>query len=287
MNRDAFLAAVAVVVFCRWIGPAHALGSGEAGAPGGERVFFQEIPLVSGASRYEQKTSEAPASVTIVTADDIRRYGWRTIADALRSVKGFYTTYDRAWGYVGVRGFGRPGDFNTRILLLVDGYRVNNNVYDQAYVENGGIVDIDMVDRIEVISGPGSSLYGTNAFFAVVNVITKRGRDLKGADLSAEAASFGTYKGRASWGGRLPNGLEVLLSVSRLESEGQRLYFREYDDPATNNGVTERADGERAGNLLAKASFGDFAMTAGQEVAEAVATLRELTRQPGSGDEGP
>ncbi len=263
MHRNPFLILVSAIVFWSWIAPAHALDSDEGGPPAGERIFFQEIPSVRGASKYEQKTSEAPASVTIITADDIRRYAWRTLADALRSVRGFYTTYDRAWGYVGARGFGRPGDFNTRILLLVDGWRVNNNVYDQAYFENGGIVDIDMIDRIEVISGPGSSLYGTNAFFAVVNVVTKRGRDLKGGDFSAEAASFGTYKGRASWGNRFPNGLEALLSASRLDSEGQRLYYREYDDPTTNNGVAEGVDGERAGHLLAKASFGDFAFSAG------------------------
>lgn len=264
MNRGAFLVAVGVVALCPLVAPAQALDSGEAGPPGGERIFFQEIPPVHGASKYEQKASEAPASVTIVTADDIRRYGWRTIADALRSVKGFYATYDRAYTYVGVRGFGRPGDFNTRILLLVDGYRVNNNTYDQAFVGNGGIVDIDMVDRIEVIPGPGSSLYGTNAFFAVVNVITKRGRDLRGGEISAEAASFGTTKGRASWGNRFANGLEVLLSASVLESEGQRLYFREYDDPSTNSGIAERADDERAANFLAKVSYGDFALSAGR-----------------------
>lgn len=268
MSRDAFLVAVAVVVFCPWIGPAQALGSVESGAPGGERIFFQDIPSVHGASKYEQKVSEAPASVTIVTADDIRRFGWRTLADALRSVKGFYTTYDRAYTYVGVRGFGMPGDFNTRILLLVDGYRVNNNTYDQAFVGNGGIVDLEIVERIEVIPGPGSSLYGTNAFFAVVNVITKRGRDLKGGEISAETAGFGTTKGRASWGNRWGNGLEVLLSASALESEGQRLYFREYDDPSTNNGIAERADDERAVNLLAKVSFGDFALSAGRVTRE-------------------
>ncbi|MEK6815120.1 MAG: TonB-dependent receptor [Nitrospirota bacterium] len=268
MSRDAFLVAVGIMVSCAWIGPAQALGSVESGAPGGERIFFQEIPSVHGASKYEQKVSEAPASVTIVTADDIRRFGWRTIADALRSVKGFYTTYDRAYTYAGVRGFGRPGDFNTRILLLVDGYRVNNNTYDQAFVGNGGIVDLEIVERIEVIPGPGSSLYGTNAFFAVVNVITKRGRDLKGGEISAEEASFGTTKGRASWGNRWGNGLEVLLSASALESEGQRLYFREYDDPSTNNGIAERDDDERAVNLLAKVSFGDFALSAGRVTRE-------------------
>lgn len=263
MSRDAFLVAVGIMMSCAWIGPAQALGSVESGAPGGERIFFQEIPSVHGASKYEQKVSEAPASVTIVTADDIRRFGWRTLADALRSVRSLYTTYDRIWTYLGVRGFGRPEDFNTRVLLLVDGFRINNNSYDMAYIGNGFILDIDMVDRIEVIRGPGSSLYGTNAFFAVINVITKNGRQLKGSEFSASAASFDTYKGRLSYGNRTEGGLEVLLSASYSDSRGQRLYFSEYDDPATNNGVSERGDYERVGNLLAKVSLRGLSLSAG------------------------
>src|SRR3989442_7905978 len=70
-----------------------------------------EVPTVVAASRYEQKTTEAPSAVTVITKDDIQKYGYRTLADILRSVRGFYVTYDRAYNYVGVRGFNLPSDF--------------------------------------------------------------------------------------------------------------------------------------------------------------------------------
>jgi outer membrane receptor for ferrienterochelin and colicin len=75
------------------------------------------------ASRHAEKSREAPSSVSIITADDIKKHGWRTLGDALASLRGFYTSYDRNYEYLGVRGFMRPGDFNSRILLMINGHR--------------------------------------------------------------------------------------------------------------------------------------------------------------------
>src|SRR5262249_27237518 len=167
-----------------------------------ESILFQEIPSVYGASKYEQKVTEAPASVTIVTADEIKKYGYRTLADILQSVNGFYVTSDRNYSYLGIRGFSRPADYNTRVLVLQDGHRLNDNVYDEAYIGTESPLDVDLIDRVEIIRGPSSSLYGTNAFLGVINVITKRGRDIKGAEVSTEIGSYNSYKGRFTYGNR-------------------------------------------------------------------------------------
>ena len=84
-----------------------------------------EVELTSTASKFAQEVTRAPASVTVVTADEIRVHAYRTLAEILSSVRGLYTTYDRNDAYVGVRGFARPGDYNTRVLLLIDGHRLN------------------------------------------------------------------------------------------------------------------------------------------------------------------
>lgn len=229
-----------------------------------EELMQIEVERVTGASRYEQRITEAPSSISIVSAEDIRHYGYRNVADILRSIRGFYISYDRSYSYLGARGFSRPGDYNTRVLLLLNGHRLNDNIYDSAALDSDFILDVDLIDRIELIRGPGSSLYGTSAFFAIINVITKKGQALQGAEISAEAGSSQTYKGRLSYGHVFQNGASVFASGTRLDSAGnRRLFFSEFDDPATNNGIAEHADYEKASNYYTEASFGKFSVTGG------------------------
>jgi iron complex outermembrane receptor protein len=226
-----------------------------------EELMMIEVETVYSTSKYEQKVTEAPSAVTIVTAADIRRYGYRTLADILKSVRGFSVAYDRTYTYLGVRGFNRPGDYNTRVLLLIDGHRMNDNVYDSAPIGTEFTLDVDLIDRIEISRGPGSSLYGSNAFFAVVNIMTRRGRDLNGAEISGEAASFRTFKGRVSLGGEWEEGRDALLSGTAFSSRGDILYFPEYDPEnpffdtrAADNGVAEYRDYDRFHSLFMKSS---------------------------------
>jgi outer membrane receptor for ferrienterochelin and colicins len=225
-----------------------------------EELMKIEVETVYTASKFEQKVTEAPSSVSVITADEIRKYGYRTLADILRSVRSFYITYDRNYSYIGVRGFGRSGDYNSRILLLLDGHRLNDNLYDAALVGTEGVVDVDLIDHVEVIRGPGSSLYGSNAFFAVINVITRRGKDLGGAEISGEAGSFDTWKGRLTLGKGFTGGTEALVSGTYYDSGGDRPFFKEFDSPATNNGITGHTDYDRFHNALAKLAYGDFVL---------------------------
>jgi len=235
-----------------------------------EILLFDDIPSVFSASKYEQKVTEAPARINIITSKEIERYGYQTLADILRSVPGFYTTYDRNYSYTGIRGFGIPGDYDTRILTVVDGHRINENIYDSSNKNQGFVIDVDLIERVEVVRGPASSLYGSSAFFGVINVITKKGRDIQGTEVSVAGGSYDSYEGRLSYGEKFSNGLEILLSGTYYDSKGQRLYFPEFDDPATNNGYAEDADDETVPSLFAKLSHGGFTLTATYVEAEKV-----------------
>ena len=217
---------------------------------------------VYSASKHLQPASDAPSSVTVVTADEIQKYGYRTLADILKTVPGFFVTNDRNYSSLGVRGFARPGDYNTRILLLVDGHRLNDNVYDEAVVGTEFPINIDLIQRVEVIRGPVSSLYGSNALFAVINIITKRGRDISGLELSADAASFNTSSGTITYGRKLKE-LEFLISGTFYGSRGHNsLFFSEFNAPETNYGIASHADDDQVGSALATISFRDFTLQA-------------------------
>jgi iron complex outermembrane receptor protein len=150
---------------------------------------------VYSASKYAQDANEAPSSITVVTADDIRKNGYRRLIDILGSLTGFYVRSHGNYSSLGVRGFApQENSSSSRILVLVNGHAINNNIDDSAPIQEDFPVDIDLIDRIEVVRGPNSSLYGADAFFAVVNVITRTGASAKGATVSTEAASLGTYK---------------------------------------------------------------------------------------------
>lgn len=219
-----------------------------------EELLGIEVESVFGASKTLQKITEAPAAVTVVTADDITRFGWRTMADVMRNVRGFYATSDRNYGYLGARGFQPPGDYNARILVTIDGLRANDDIYDGALFDDNFQVDLDLVERVEVIRGPSSSLYGSNAFLAVINVVTKSpAPGSKSLVVTGGAGTLGSRDGRVRAARSFANGAALTIAGGIAESDGDaEFYTPEYDAPETNNGVAVGRDYMRRRNLFAR-----------------------------------
>ncbi len=187
----------------------------------------EEIVIVT-ASKYGQRIGEAPAAVSVITADDIAHYGWRDLADVLKAQPGFDVYSDRIYNFVTPRGFSLSNDPNSRILLLINGH----SVVEFFGYYNGHLASIDLnhVKQIEIVRGPNSALYGTNAMFAVINVITKDGStsDIR---LIGEAGSFEHTKLSANYGRTFASGLKVFAQGTYSESDRQTLYFEAYDTP--------------------------------------------------------
>ncbi len=225
-----------------------------------EQLLDTEVYTVS---KFLQKRTEAPAAATIISAQDIKDFGFRFLSDILRTIPGVYINYDRNYTAVGVRGFTRPGDFNSRILLLVDGYRINEPIFDQASVGTDFPIDVENIERLEFVPGPGSALYGNNALIGVLNIITKQGKGLGGIEASGYAASFGTDRERVAYGEHFDNGVDLLLSASRFDSQGQNLHFREFDTPEANHGVARNLDFDHSGHLFGKVSYAGWVIEGG------------------------
>lgn len=208
---------------------------------------LMDTPVV-GASKYAQAQTRVAAAVSVITREDIRRHGWRTLGQALSSLPGFHTSYDRQYTHAGTRGLALPEDYNTRLLITLNGLRLNEPTYDSVMAGPELPVDLDLIERIEVIPGPGGAVHGQNALFGVVNLVTRRGADLDGTELSAGWTwPQQTRHARLSTGGQTEQGTDFLLSASTLRSAGEDRF---YDYGLAGSGMAAGMDGERDDELF-------------------------------------
>jgi len=130
---------------------------------------------VFSASRELTSIEQSPSVVTLITAEEIRRRGYKRLADVFDRVPGFYNSHDIGQSLIAARGFVQNP--NNNFLLLVDGHSINS-VADEGIGNNHLMPQLHQVKRIEILRGPGSTLWGGDAANGIINLITFDGRDL-------------------------------------------------------------------------------------------------------------
>lgn len=210
---------------------------------------------VNAAARYDQTAREAPASVTVITAEEIERYGHQTLAQVLAQVRGLYLQNNLSFTNLGVRGFNRVDDHNRRILILVDGYPFNEAAVGSSEIDDHLGLDLGQVEHIEVVRGPGSALYGTGAMHTVINIVTKTPAALDGAAATVRAGTHAFHEGALSLGKQFAPDVGVAVSGQWGHQPGHDLYFPEYDTPETNNGIAEARNWRRYANARLRARY--------------------------------
>jgi outer membrane receptor for ferrienterochelin and colicins len=208
------------------------------------------------ASDIANKVNQASSAVAVVTAQDIEDYGYRTLGEILGSMRGLQVFQNYHYTFLGGRGFSAPGEYAGRIAVLIDGYRADDAMYGQAYLGHDGILDVAMIDRVEYIPGGGSAGYSSGALLGVINIITKKGDDIDGAEF---AVGYGTHNSksiRASFGKKFDNGLEVLLNASEYKTDGRSFTYNI-------NGVDttfDRQNGDKNHRIFFKVSYENFSL---------------------------
>ncbi|TXT41216.1 MAG: iron complex outermembrane recepter protein [Comamonadaceae bacterium] len=259
-GRDHFKCAAAVIALCCSASSQAAVLPVDAG----ELVQLSLDDLlrveVQSASRYAQPLADSPASVTVIDQEELRRHSYRNLAEALSTVRGVYLSNDRNYSYLGVRGFNRPGDYNSRILLLTDGARRNDALYDQAQLGNEAPIEIDWVKRLEFVSGPSSAVYGANALFGSVNAVMLDGADIQGIRLSADTGSGASQRLGLMAGQRVDGEHDWFFALSAYDARGNDLYFPEF--ATINQGWARGLDGESYQKAYGKYRFGNWRLSA-------------------------
>jgi iron complex outermembrane receptor protein len=195
-------------------------------------------------SKFIQKSSEAASSIGIITADEIKNFGYKTLGEVLNSQRGMYLSNDKNYMYVGSRGFSRPTDYNNRIVIMVDGHIMNEVVYGSAFMGNELAINLSNVEKIEIIRGPGASVYGSGAMLNIINLIMKKGSETDGVTVSAGTGSFGKNDLAVIYGKKIKN-TDISVSATGGTYNGEDYYFSELDAPETNNGISSGMDWEK------------------------------------------
>jgi len=227
-----------------WTTPASAQGVAQ-----GEDLLFMELPMVISASKRLEPLHKTPAVSYVVTEEEIKNSGARTVAEILKRVPGMYISV-RETSLIGSRGF--TSDMNDKFVFLIDNVPVTNLVQDGVY----SLVDMPilyMVERIEVIKGPGSTLWGSDATFGIINIITKNGEDINGVHASTE---FSTRDKLAVtnvlYGNKLESGEgDYFYSLTVTDSdgaawksgEGNSIYSWGAERDTLNTGIEPGGDG--------------------------------------------
>ncbi len=192
---------------------------------------------VTSVSRREQRLSQSASAIYVITAEDIRRSGATTLPDVLRMAPGVQVMQmDGVKWAVGIRGFN--GRFSNKLLVMIDGRSLYSPAFGGVYWE-ASEEPLDDIERIEVIRGPGATLWGSNAVSGVINIITKRALDTQGARVSGGGGNQEGALGSARFGGEA----------------GARLQYRLYSTYNSRSGLL-RPSGERANDNLLKTQGG-------------------------------
>lgn len=176
---------------------------------------------VSAASRELEAIEDAPASVTVLSAQELEAFAYPTILEALRGVRGYAVNFDSVYGNAAVRGLGTANDFSNRLLVLSDGAVLNENILYQPFIHYDGRTDLGDVQRIEVVRGPSSVLYGTGAVSGVVNLVLKDRDEPEGVHAQISSYDNSTARGRAGFVQRLGPDAGIWASISGATSQGR------------------------------------------------------------------
>ena len=220
-----------------------------------ESMIFGEIPDVFSAIKISQNLIQAPASITVFKEEYIEKSGARTLGDLLKYVPGLYVTNTRS-GFDLLKVRGAQDRYNYRILLIIDGIPRRELFF--GYTSISELVPVENIAQLEVIRGPGSALYGTNAYTGVISIYTKTAESLDMLKVDTGYGEFNTQKLNIAYGKKLNDDFDLTLNGRILDSDG-------YEIDRGRDGVLSSETTDKKGyNLDLKLNYKDFTFIAQQ-----------------------
>ena len=231
-----------------------------------EEAYYKTERMLLSATKHLIASRTAPAINSVVTAEEIRNMGARNIFDVLDKIPGFSTSWNQIKGVINVRGV--QTDHAEKVLLMIDGVKIRDSYTGSPTFLFGEDLMVENIKRIEVVRGPGSALYGANAFVGVVNIITKDPLDY-GDDhvvASATVASFDTRQYNVLFSDNKGD-FKIAGHLNYLDTDGARPLIEEdaLSNSAVYNSSASLAPGRAQGSdekldIGLKLKYNDFSL---------------------------
>ncbi|MCE1188850.1 MAG: TonB-dependent receptor [Ignavibacteria bacterium] len=218
---------------------------------------------VKNTSHNFQHISEIPSSITVISREDILLLGSANLSELLQNIRSFYLNFDEYTYYIGVRGYNRIGDQNNRILLLINGHTYNESVHGSGGFGYDCAVDIQDVERVEIVRGPGEVIYGNNAVFAVINVITRSAESIGKLNTDLGLGTDKRVSVSLLHSGVLAANSEYTLSARFMEAAGSDYTFSVPEKNKKNPETISEADKEQAFSVYGNWQYSELFVQAG------------------------
>lgn len=230
-SQQAFLSVLIILVLGLILGPGQVVGAEDVDGKfeqtgihepdevgGLDLIQLSNIRIVT-ATKRTSSLRKAPAIATVITAQEIRNMGARTLMDVLKMVPGFgISIIENGTHPIEVRGIRTPN--SEKILVMIDGHATNMNIFGSGFYVFADMLSVENIKQVEVIRGPGSALYGTSAFLATINVITREADEIDGVETKVGVGSFDTVKGNLAAGKRSNDKLAISTSIDYYKTDG-------------------------------------------------------------------
>ena len=221
-------------------------------------LSFEELlnVRVSTPTKTQHETWLSPSSVSVINRQQIENYGYQTVWDALQTVVGSLPAFDGNSAQLSFRGALEPGSFGNRFIMMINGHKVSHSYFQWTSVNESLGLAIDNIERIVIVRGPGSVLHGSNAFDAVINVITRDAKQLNGFEVVTKIAAHTNATGNSpveaerninriitslSYATTHNDGSNTLVSATRNESKGHKLWLP-YFQATGQGGIADKVD---------------------------------------------
>lgn len=226
-------------------------------------IHAELAPLteIAAASRVAEALRDAPASVSLISAREVEAFGYVGTADAIQGMRGFFYTNDMTYNLIGVRGYGPFGAYGNRVQVQLDGHILNESWIEASYHQFEVMSDLYGLDRIELIRGPSSLLYGSGAFQGVINLVSPElDNDKRGSRAGITAVSDGVLRAYGHYRHAFEDGQGGLqLSAALAGGQGRDFFSAaRLGSPEYPRGLAEDVGGFDAYTLRASSQWKNF-----------------------------